>query len=748
TASSNKVHIDIFESVVFFIGGSRGVCTSTAWRPEPSSGCWSPAASNSATKELSRVLTARFCLGVEAAPLPTQSHWGVLVRRTRPSAGLLLPLRRFRLTAMMVDSDRDGWLRPGPGRQQPDTACPEQSGLRLTTICYGAAGACTELGQGLPASCHFEYRPKLTAEEVKARRLLSRTCTAATAHGEAGCHFLRVNGSGIRPVKSKKVAAASRHLAAKGDGLKSMLDVKLDGGRPATSRVGVSKPPHRGGDLLTCRLSSRVQMACATFLAEYRRLCAGPPVTEFSSDRIFQQFPLHSSPATPPRSSPRSRQQIPMATKDSGATHSTALLHRHGGIFGHEFLEFEFRPDGKLRYANNSNYKNDTMIRKEAYVSPAVMAELRRIVTESEIMQGGRPAVPMPDRVAAGARDRLQQRAHQLHHPQDCSLAEITGPRTRTDCAPSTTWFRISMPRVLSDRNCTSRFGPSEHWAYPICRERAAGTHVAAQAQADCPSEATVIECLQLSLCGFWDGWTGIWGLYFRRASSDYECSTSPATNSFDPNGFVEVGFTLASPSSRDFFSNSGFAYTTQQPACLHCAQPGCPVHRGQDRQRCRAPLGFLSQPGSSEISCGFVCSHRPGCFGFNWLLGACRLFDLQAFYDASAWVSTGKCDVLRAGSMLTSVEAGLTAPSLVSFVTIHNRQDCCAERLNKFDLLVDGSVCNQVRLSAPFSRANFTCGAFGSRGSSCEPQTRDRQRPSPSASSWSSWSILKLCLK
>lgn len=28
-------------------------------------------------------------------------------------------------------------------------------------------------------------------------------------------------------------------------------------------------------------------------------------------------------------------------------------------------MEFEFRPDGRLRYANNSNYKNDVMIRKE-----------------------------------------------------------------------------------------------------------------------------------------------------------------------------------------------------------------------------------------------------------------------------------------------------------------------------------------------------------------------------------------------
>merc|ERR1711870_73491 len=58
----------------------------------------------------------------------------------------------------------------------------------------------------------------------------------------------------------------------------------------------------------------------------------------------------------------------------------------HKGKFGHEFLEFEFRPDGKLRYANNSNYKNDTMIRKEAYVHKSVMEELRRVIEDSEVM--------------------------------------------------------------------------------------------------------------------------------------------------------------------------------------------------------------------------------------------------------------------------------------------------------------------------------------------------------------------------
>jgi len=71
----------------------------------------------------------------------------------------------------------------------------------------------------------------------------------------------------------------------------------------------------------------------------------------------------------------------------------------HKGKFGHEFLEFEFRPDGKLRYANNSNYKNDTMIRKECYVSQAAVNELRRIVEDSDIMKEDDNAWPVPDRV-------------------------------------------------------------------------------------------------------------------------------------------------------------------------------------------------------------------------------------------------------------------------------------------------------------------------------------------------------------
>ena len=91
----------------------------------------------------------------------------------------------------------------------------------------------------------------------------------------------------------------------------------------------------------------------------------------------------------------------------------------HTGKFGHEFLEFEFKPDGQvtlravmlskpvltqtnypqvaeppfflqLRYANNSNYKHDVMIRKETYVSQAVLEELERIVVDSEVIPSAR----------------------------------------------------------------------------------------------------------------------------------------------------------------------------------------------------------------------------------------------------------------------------------------------------------------------------------------------------------------------
>ncbi|CAD6582728.1 MAG: hypothetical protein CYPHOPRED_002111 [Cyphobasidiales sp. Tagirdzhanova-0007] len=56
----------------------------------------------------------------------------------------------------------------------------------------------------------------------------------------------------------------------------------------------------------------------------------------------------------------------------------------HQGRYGHEFLEFEYA-NGRLRYANNSNYRSDSLIRKEMWLSPLVVQELKRMVEESNI---------------------------------------------------------------------------------------------------------------------------------------------------------------------------------------------------------------------------------------------------------------------------------------------------------------------------------------------------------------------------
>uniref|UniRef100_A0A1Y1L1Y9 Mago nashi n=1 Tax=Photinus pyralis TaxID=7054 RepID=A0A1Y1L1Y9_PHOPY len=64
----------------------------------------------------------------------------------------------------------------------------------------------------------------------------------------------------------------------------------------------------------------------------------------------------------------------------------------HMGRFGHEFLEFDFRVvgDGRsavARYANNSNYRNDSLIRKEMCVSSSIVEEIKRIIKTSEIVK-------------------------------------------------------------------------------------------------------------------------------------------------------------------------------------------------------------------------------------------------------------------------------------------------------------------------------------------------------------------------
>ncbi|KAK9462999.1 Mago nashi domain protein [Lipomyces oligophaga] len=64
----------------------------------------------------------------------------------------------------------------------------------------------------------------------------------------------------------------------------------------------------------------------------------------------------------------------------------------HAGKFGHEFLEFDFRVQGDgrsalARYANNSNYRNELLIRKEMAVSAIVVQQLKKMIVDSEILK-------------------------------------------------------------------------------------------------------------------------------------------------------------------------------------------------------------------------------------------------------------------------------------------------------------------------------------------------------------------------
>ncbi|CAO1621519.1 unnamed protein product [Parajaminaea phylloscopi] len=58
----------------------------------------------------------------------------------------------------------------------------------------------------------------------------------------------------------------------------------------------------------------------------------------------------------------------------------------HQGKHGHEFFEWELSRN-RLRYANNSNYRRDSLIRKEMWVSQAMVKEFRRIIEDSEILR-------------------------------------------------------------------------------------------------------------------------------------------------------------------------------------------------------------------------------------------------------------------------------------------------------------------------------------------------------------------------
>lgn len=70
----------------------------------------------------------------------------------------------------------------------------------------------------------------------------------------------------------------------------------------------------------------------------------------------------------------------------------------HTGRYGNEFLEFELKDDGTLKYANNSQYRNENIIKKQARISQQVLDIVKKIVIDSVVCESDDEKWPQPDR--------------------------------------------------------------------------------------------------------------------------------------------------------------------------------------------------------------------------------------------------------------------------------------------------------------------------------------------------------------
>jgi protein mago nashi len=139
----------------------------------------------------------------------------------------------------------------------------------------------------------------------------------------------------------------------------------------------------------------------------------------------------------------------------------------HKGRFGHEFMEFEIRPDGRFRYANGSLYKGDGMIRKEARVHVAIVDEVKRIIRESAILKADDSLWPEPDRVG---RQELEVVLDGEHICFTCSKlgtqAEIEATQDPEGCVGIKSGSRVALARALPPSRVFTHARPP-HWPPP-----------------------------------------------------------------------------------------------------------------------------------------------------------------------------------------------------------------------------------------------------------------------------------------
>uniref|UniRef100_A0A1I8IY85 HTH OST-type domain-containing protein n=1 Tax=Macrostomum lignano TaxID=282301 RepID=A0A1I8IY85_9PLAT len=381
----------------------------------------------------------------------------------------------------------------------------------------------------------------------------------------------------------------------------------------------------------------------------------------------------------------------PMATnKDSGADafYLRYYIGHRGHIRATKVPGIRVPADGKLRlHANNSNYKNDTMIRKgatcrrsDAELSPQSSPRARSCRRTTQQVAHARPGV-------AGRSSRCLNSEHISFTPPH-STDWLAG-RDHRDKDPDglrTFYYLVQDLKCLLFRGCSESeiFSSGIRFAYPICRE-------------------SVQQGLNVLL-------------RLKRLVR------------VEANGKLQLPYLsiplAAPPSSR-----------------LACIVPSQAVQftaaRTGSAVALVAPLGVsFAAADPARSGCGFVCSHRPGCFGFTGCservgcstcsvlrcqrLGQHRQISKAAclrdcsqsstspkwFYPCNRAIdgNTSPVSVVATpcshtlSSMLTS--GGSRPHSSVSRVLRHIPQQgrtAGAERLNKFDLLVDGSVCNQT---------------------------------------------------
>merc|ERR1711964_450965 len=132
-----------------------------------------------------------------------------------------------------------------------------------------------------------------------------------------------------------------------------------------------------------------------------------------------------------------------------------------------EFLEFELNGNS-LRYANNSNYRSDSLIRKEMWLSPMAVAEFKRIVEQSEITKEDDGNWPQKSVVG---KQELEVRLGKTHISFETakigSLVDVQNSGTLKGFACFTTSSRTSGCSCSRSFRCTSRSSRHLKWARP-----------------------------------------------------------------------------------------------------------------------------------------------------------------------------------------------------------------------------------------------------------------------------------------